>query len=405
MGFHLTNLILIAGGLLNRFHPNEVENARVGCEFTAPASLCWSPTASMPSAMDWGDISRVGGVSPKTEASSTGGKGSALPCTVCEHSQSLTWSTSSVKGKFAVGCSIIDRIGPSRSSRWKRQACNLESVCRGSAGETFVGHELWFSGGTQQSLQAKARKADHGGKKRGNNHFARSCCNRHNTNIDIDTIRNRNSTTNASTNKRPFNRQLRPQPKQRSPQARLRPRMKQESKTKVLLMSKQRTPETEHFASDQTSTAQGISGGPHTVLLLASSHTAWETSRVWCDCLQGKSGQCGHVMALLLLLCCDQFQPNAFAAHWKTPHPKRMQKFVQDLQLMMFKTCKKLKMWKPRPTLRMDDDNETCPAPLAANVTNIGTLEAEQHRAEVARRIRLARVREREAARKKGSKV
>ena len=109
MGFHLTNLILIAGGLFNRFHPNEVENARVGCEFTAPTSLCWSPTASMPSAMDWGDISRVGGVSPKTEASSTGGKGSALPCTVCEHSQSLTWSTSSVKGKFAVGCSIIDR--------------------------------------------------------------------------------------------------------------------------------------------------------------------------------------------------------------------------------------------------------------------------------------------------------
>ena len=53
----------------------------------------------------------------------------------------------------------------------------------------------------------------------------------------------------------------------------------------------------------------------------------------------------------------------------------------------------------------MDDDNETCPAPLAANVTNIGTLEAEQHRAEVARRIRLARVREREAARKKGSEV
>src|SRR4030067_1890793 len=85
----------------------------------------------------------------------------------------------------------------------------------------------------------------------------------------------------------------------------------QESKTKVLLMSKQRAPETEHFASDQTSTAQGISGGPHTVLLLASSHTAWETSRVWCDCLHGKSGQCGHVMALLLL-CCDQFQPNAF---------------------------------------------------------------------------------------------
>src|SRR4030067_3686321 len=178
----------------------------------------------------------------------------------------------------------------------------------------------------------------------------------------------------------------------------------QESKTKVLLMSKQRAPETEHFASDQTSTAQGISGGPHTVLLLASSHTAWETSRVWCDCLHGKSGQCGHVMALLLL-CCDQYQLNAFAAHWKTPHPKRMQKFVQDLQLMMFKTCKKLKMWKPRPTLRMDDVNETCPAPLAANVTNIGTLEAEQHRAEVARRIRLARVREREAARKKGSEV
>ena len=73
-----------------------------------------------------------------------------------------------------------------------------------------------------------------------------------------------------------------------------------------------------------------------------------------------------------------------------------MQKFVQDLQLMMFKTCKKLKMWKPRPTLRMDDDNETCPAPLAANVTNIGTLEAEQHRAEVARRIRLALARERQ---------
>jgi len=63
MGFHLTNLILIAGGLFNRFHPNEVENARVGCEFTAPTSLCWSPTASMPSAMDWGGISRVGGVS------------------------------------------------------------------------------------------------------------------------------------------------------------------------------------------------------------------------------------------------------------------------------------------------------------------------------------------------------